>query len=119
MKEVRQYASKNPKIILVGNKSDLAKSADPELRERMTRQVNELVARLGQEGIVESIEVSAKAGARVPDVFERLVDQMMKMAAQKRPGLLSKENCSSSSTIGVSLLHMPQKSSKTLCCSLL
>lgn len=75
--EVRNYASREPKILLLGNKSDLkGKMSDAE-KERVHLLAAEIRERLGNDGVVEVLETSAKTGANVERAFNGIVDHMV------------------------------------------
>lgn len=77
IKQVQQYAARAPKIILVGNKSDLKASLTAAERERIDYLAREMRERLGGECVVKLIETSAKNGSNVDHAFADMVDEMI------------------------------------------
>jgi Ras-related protein Rab-1A len=83
IREVKMHATKNPKMILVGNKCDLATTLSGAELMRNRELLAGLKERLAQDGHVDVIEVSAKTGANVNTIFERLVHSMIDASAER------------------------------------
>lgn len=75
LKEVEHHAHSQAKLILVGNKVDLA-SQCPE-RVALTRAMAKELMASNEGRIVAHVETSAKTGANVSDAFMGLVDALM------------------------------------------
>jgi len=121
LREVQRHASKSPKIILVGNKSDLSMEMTAENRELVQERVSQLKDRLRDfGGDVVAVETSAKAGSGVSAAFDALVDDMMSAANQKRLVVSTKRGSGTrtSSGLGVNLLGSGNREHGRLCCSL-
>jgi Ras-related protein Rab-1A len=75
LKEVERHAHSQAKLILVGNKVDLA-SQCPE-RVALTRAMAKELLASSEGRIVGHVETSAKTGANVSDAFMGLIDALM------------------------------------------
>jgi small GTP-binding protein len=121
LREIQQHASKNPRLILVGNKSDLSLEMTEANRELVHERVENLKERLSAFGKIVAVEASAKAGRGVDKAFEELVDSMTDDANQRRIEAAAKRggagSRSSSGGLGVNLLNR-KPSQQGLCCSL-
>jgi len=117
-KDVRAYAKHKPRILLVGNKSDLKVASDTAIRVRVLAE--DLCQRLEYEGTVDFIETSAKSGENITDAFERLVDSMMVEAAKRRVPQSNSNRFYPHRISGSKLIGTTQRAQqKFLCCSLL
>ena len=120
VKEVRNYASRDPKILLIGNKSDLkGKMSDAE-RERidhLAREVQEQLSEGGGSGTVDVIETSAKTGSGVATAFNKMVDHMVAAVRSKVAAAAAVQQ--ERARRGTSLLAQTKRCESSWCCGLM
>ena len=121
-KEIKSYAGKNPRILLVGNKSDLRTSVDDETLESVEGAKERLRELLAYDGAIEVVETSAKGDSNVDAAFESLVDEMVDraMAQRVREATRKERGTRSSNGSGFNLLSpATNHRSSAFCCNLL
>jgi small GTP-binding protein len=84
IREVRNYASKKPRVLLVGNKADLKRQQAPAAAALVAEQLLVLLELLAEDGVVACVEASAKDGVGVALAFDGLVDHMVDAYATKQ-----------------------------------
>jgi len=129
-KEVQTYARRDPKLLLVGNKTDLRRAGDQGAQDAtaMQARINELMENSDAAGHVGNIETSAKTGDQVEEAFNTLVDAMvndyvenrtLKDQARRRAGGRQQNQHVPYSGGGINLLRSGLFSGRSsLCCGL-
>lgn len=84
--EIDRYAHQNARLVLVGNKSDLAKHPHNASAVETTRMLAKDFDDRYQERIAAHIETSAKLGANVEHAFQALIDAMMVDRKRQKSG---------------------------------
>jgi len=117
VKEIEAYSSRSPKILLVGNKSDLSSEQPAETRDAMDRRAQEIKDQLGECGCIGAVTTSARTGDSVMESFEMLVDELVKSHRERdRKGKVPRPAPSRGVNIFDSKMFSTQGAA---CCSLL
>jgi Ras-related protein Rab-1A len=119
--EVRAYASKFPRIVLVGNKIDLRNKMLPETIIKVNELLQDIKEQMMMDGVVDIVEASSKTGQGVDFAFETMVDHILSNM-NKAINVNSKQK--KDIPVGISLFGSSGSGSgpdvrRGLCCNLL